>query len=253
MRDQIVENLKQLELDQSLRVLFACESGSRAWGFASPDSDYDVRFLYVRPIEWYLSIEDQRDVVEAMLPGDIDLAGWDLRKTLGLLRKSNPALLEWLRSPIIYSEFEGFIEEFRQLAAEYYSLPRCFQHYLHMAQGNWRAYLQGEQVAHKKYLYVLRPVLAARWIERRKEAAPMEFEALRSMLNDRVVDAQISELLKIKAISSEVASGPPLAAIQEFLAAELARLEEIEWPKEPAVPTEPLNRFFRRWIDKLGA
>ena len=137
------------------------QSGSRAWGFASRDSDYDVRFLYVHRQDWYLSVEDRRDVIELPISEDLDVSGWELRKALRLLRKSNPPLLEWLKSPIVYRYDPAFAAEFGALAAEFYSPRRCFAHYLHMAFGNWRDYLRGrESVSLKKYLYVFRPLLA---------------------------------------------------------------------------------------------
>jgi predicted nucleotidyltransferase len=248
MHAEIVHALQGIERDQEVRVLYACESGSRAWGFASPDSDFDVRFLYTRKPDWYLSIDSGRDVIEADLPGDLDMAGWDLRKTLGLLRKSNPALLEWLRSPIVYAQDLRFVEELKAISADYYSLRRCFLHYLHMAQGNWRNYLLGDTVSYKKYLYVLRPVLAARWIEIKHEAAPMEFETLRAVLLEPDVDVAIEGLLAKKRVSSELERGPRIEALHKFLERELSRLDCVVWPMEDPPPTEPLNTFFRRWI-----
>jgi uncharacterized protein len=248
MEAHIRAALDEVAASHHVRVLYACESGSRAWGFASPDSDYDVRFFYVHPRDWYLSIDPGRDVIEAMLPGDLDLSGWDLRKTLGLMRKSNPALIEWLRSPIVYSENKAFIGEFRNLSAEWLSLPTCFRHYLHMAEGNWKAYLLRDAVLHKKYLYVLRPVLAARWIERHREPAPMEFQRLMAVSPDEGTTAAIDELLRVKMTSSEMETGPPIAALHEFLERELARLGSLAWPREGTPDTELLNQFFRRWL-----
>lgn len=110
IRARIDTTLVDLEIRENIRILWAVESGSRAWGFPSPDSDYDVRFVYVRPLEWYLSLNPGRDVVELPIVDELDVAGWDLRKALRLLVKANPALLEWLSSPIVYratAEVEG--------------------------------------------------------------------------------------------------------------------------------------------------
>ncbi len=164
---RVQDALTQVEAERDVRVLFACESGSRAWGFASRDSDYDVRFLYVHRRDWYLSVEDRRDVIERPIADDLDVSGWELRKALRLLRKSNPPLLEWLQSPVVYRRNPVFATEFGALASEFYSPRRCFAHYLHMAFGNWSRYLRDrEQVSLKKYLYTFRPLLACRWIER---------------------------------------------------------------------------------------
>src|SRR5271154_5671921 len=145
------KELRRIEQAYDVRVLYACESGSRAWGFASQDSDYDVRFIYVHTRNWYLSIEDRRDVIEEPISDSLDISGWELRKALRLLRKSNPPLLEWLKSPVVYSQDGEFLAGFRELAAGYYSPVRCFAHYLHMASGNVREYLKGETVWLKKY------------------------------------------------------------------------------------------------------
>ena len=167
LHQRVRNELARVESERQVRVLFACESGSRAWGFASRDSDYDVRFLYVHRRDWYLSVEDRRDVIEEPIADDLDVSGWELRKALRLLRKSNPPLLEWLKSPVVYRHDPVFAAEFGALATEFYSPRRCFAHYLHMAFGNWRDYLRDrEEVSLKKYLYVFRPLLACRWIER---------------------------------------------------------------------------------------
>ena len=120
---RVRDALAQVEAERNVRVLLACESGSRAWGFASRDSDYDVRFLYVHRRDWYLSIEDRRDVIEQPIADDLDVSGWELRKALRLLRKSNPPLLEWLKSPVVYRHDPVFAAEFGALATEFFS-PR---------------------------------------------------------------------------------------------------------------------------------
>lgn len=146
MRDMIRQQLKQIEQEEQVRIIYACESGSRAWGFPSQDSDYDVRFLYVRPLEWYLSIEDKRDVIERPISDQLDINGWDLRKALKLFRKSNPPLLEWLQSPIQYDEQYSVAQHIRALSPLTFSPKSCMYHYLNMAKGNFRDYLQGDQV-----------------------------------------------------------------------------------------------------------
>jgi predicted nucleotidyltransferase len=142
MIDTISSQLKMIEESYQVRILYALESGSRAWGFASLDSDYDVRFLYVHPVEWYLSIRDQRDVIEIPITDSLDINGWDLKKALKLFCKSNSPLLEWLRSPIVYRDVEGLAESLRNLIPTCFSPKNGMYHYLHMAKGNFREYLQ---------------------------------------------------------------------------------------------------------------
>lgn len=163
MKEKIQEQLRRIEEAENIKILLAVESGSRAWGFASPDSDYDVRFIYIRRLEDYLRLDAIRDVIELPIDDVLDINGWDLQKTLRLLYKSNPTLFEWFSSSIVYQKTE-FADEFRDLMMHYFSSKKTLYHYISMAEGNYREYLKGEIVRAKKYFYVLRPVLACRWI-----------------------------------------------------------------------------------------
>jgi len=249
MVERIRAALAETEKQHGVRILYACESGSRAWGFASTDSDYDVRFIYVRPLNDYLTIKEERDVVEAMLPDDIDLAGWDLRKALWLLTKSNPSLFEWLESPIVYSADEKFISEFKQIAARWYSEQRLFLHYLHMAEGNWRGYLQGDTVSHKKYLYVLRPTLACRWIDEGRGVVPMEFARLLSVVEGKEeLCGAIVRLIREKASGVELAVGPPNAVLHEFIREELSRFSAMKLNQSSQPERSELDSLFRSYV-----
>ena len=130
MRDRIIEKLKQIEREKGVEILYAVESGSRAWGFASPDSDYDIRFIYKHDMNYYLSLWEQTDVIEFMTEDDLDGSGWDLRKTVKLLAKSNAPLLEWLFSPVVYFENEAFVTQMRRLSQDCFSSVACLHHYL---------------------------------------------------------------------------------------------------------------------------
>jgi uncharacterized protein len=222
MRAQILDCLRQVETDHEVKVLFACESGSRGWGFASPDSDYDVRFIYVNRLSWYLTVEPGRDVIEQPISGDLDVNGWDLRKTLQLLRQSNPTLLEWLRSPIVYREEADTVTRLRALAEEGFSTVRGYHHYVSMAKKNFREHLRGEEVRYKKYLYVLRPLLAARWIRDGRGVPPMRFAALaEATLDDRALLDEINRLLEVKMRAGEAATSPRWTDIHAFIESEL--------------------------------
>jgi hypothetical protein len=249
MRDTIRQQLKQIEQEEVVRIIYACESGSRAWGFPSQDSDYDVRFLYVRPLEWYLSIEDKRDVIERPISDQLDINGWDLRKALKLFRKSNPPLLEWLQSPIQYDEPYSVAEHIRALSPLTFSPKSCMYHYLNMAKGNFRDYLQGEQVKIKKYFYVLRPLLACGWIERYDAMPPMAFEGLVQELVPQSASlyTEIQELLRRKKAGEELDLEPQLPAIQAFLAEKIAHFEQMaaQMENEQVIQYEELDRIFR--------
>jgi predicted nucleotidyltransferase len=215
--------LKRIEREHNVTVLYACESGSRAWGFASTDSDYDVRFVYVERPEWFVQVKAPRDVIERPLDDELDVSGWELRKTLGLLRKSNPTLLEWLDSPLVYRSETDATQRLRELAEAFYSPPAARSHYLSMAKKNFRGYLQGDEVRFKKYFYVLRPLLAVRWIDQGRGRPPMTFADLLTTVDDAALLDEVAELLVLKRNAGEAAYGPRRVALHAFITAELER------------------------------
>ena len=167
MENIIQQKLKEIEEIEKVKIIMAVESGSRAWGFASPDSDYDVRFVYVRRLQDYLRLEKTKDVIEWQLDDVLDISGWDLKKALQLMHDSNPSIFEWCASPIVYKNSAAF-KELKKIQKMYYSRKKNLYHYWHMASNNYQAYLQGEEVRIKKYFYVIRPLLAAKWIVDKK-------------------------------------------------------------------------------------
>lgn len=223
IRARVLSELADIERRHDVRVLFACESGSRGWGFASPDSDYDVRFVYVHRPAWYLSVEPQRDVIEVPISDELDVGGWELRKALQLMHRSNPTLLEWLASPIVYREDADAAQRMRALAPTFFSERKGRWHYLSMAAKNFRGYLQGETVRLKKYLYVLRPLLAAQWIDAGRGMPPMRFADLADvMVADAPLREEINRLLAIKMASSEAEYGARFPRIHAFVEQALA-------------------------------
>jgi predicted nucleotidyltransferase len=251
----IQKALDELEREEQVVICFAVESGSRAWGFPSTDSDYDVRFIYVHRPEWYLSIdlEERRDVIERPVTDDVDLSGWDIRKALKLFRKSNPPLLEWLQCPIIYRERFSLARRLRALLSAFYSPRANFFHYLHTAQGNLREYLRGDTVWLKKYFYVLRPLLAVRWIERGLGPVPMEFRRLLdATITDPTLRHAIDDLLAAKTAGTELDRGPRIEPISHFIETEMARIESTaEALESPAPPLESLNELFRETLQEV--
>ncbi len=218
MNNKIISKLKEIENEHGIKILYAVESGSRAWGFESVDSDYDVRFIYAHPKDWYLSIEDKRDVIEYPLKDELDFSGWDIKKALQLYKKSNPPLYEWLNSPIVYLEKGSLVKELRDLMDEFYSPISSMHHYLHMAQGNYRDYLKGEIVRVKKYFYVLRPVFACMWIEKYKSQPPVEFmKLIQAFKLDNRLKADIENLYKRKKEGIELDKEKKIIVINEFL------------------------------------
>lgn len=238
VRGLVEARLASLCAQNEVNMLFACESGSRAWGFPSPDSDYDVRFIYAHPCSWYLSVEEGRDVIETPLEetpaGLLDLGGWDVRKTLRLARKSNPVVWEWLQSPIVYTPLaEESLRELRSVLDPFFSPVAACHHYLGLCRGTMARGLPGS-VKIKQYFYMLRPILAAIWIERHHWVPPMEFGVLLNLMDgEPKLKASVVDLLERKQFSDEQIPIARIPLIDAFLENELARLRQSA-PRLPA-------------------
>lgn len=201
MTPKIIEKIKEIEVEKSIEVLLAVESGSRAWGFASPDSDYDIRFIYRHEKDWYLSPWDKDESIEFMTEDDLDGSGWDLRKTFHLLLKSNAALLSWFYSPIVYKADEKFAELFRPLAEACFSPIAVSYHYLSMS----KKYLEAcrvDEVKLKSYFYCLRTTLTGKWIIEKGTVPPVLFSDLLILVDD-VTRIKIENLVALKAVKGE--------------------------------------------------
>jgi predicted nucleotidyltransferase len=253
MKDTILSRLNEIEQTQRVTILYACESGSRAWGFPSADSDYDVRFLYLRPTTWYLSVEEKRDVIEVPIDDQLDITGWDLKKALQLFRKSNPPLLEWLGSPVVYMEKYAVRAQLRELAKTYFSPQTCFLHYFGTARNHYRDATLGDGVKLKPYFYALRTLLATLWIEAGHGVAPTEFGVLlKRMVTDPALKAEIQSLLARKQSGTEQDRNPRIPLISDFIEAEVARLETNPLQLESrAVPYEILDDLFQKALAEV--
>lgn len=241
---EIMRRLARTEREEGVRIVLAIESGSRAWGFASPNSDFDVRFIYAHPTDAYLAVdlEERRDVIEYPITDDIDLNGWDIRKALRLFWRSNPAFVEWIQSPICYIESGAFAAGARELLPQVYSQESGIHHYRSMAKTNYRGYLRADKVPLKKYFYVLRPLLSVLWMERYGTAAPIEFGRLLHLVVDQPeLTAAIDNLLAQKRLAPELGLAAPVTSINAFIESELARLEAVN-PRRSQRP-EPVPRL----------
>lgn len=225
MTEIIKEKLLEIEKKENVKILLAVESGSRAWGFPSPDSDYDVRFIYVRPKEEYLKLNRCRDVIEYPINDMLDINGWDLDKALKLLFKSNPTLFEWLNSSVVYMQNDAFVNEIKAVYDHYFNTKNSLYHYLSMAQSNYREYLKTDMVRAKKYFYVLRPILCCRWILEHKSAPPMQFSQLVETQLDKAVLPEVEHLLDLKMNSPEIKMIPRIDVINEYIDKSFAELE----------------------------
>lgn len=223
MRKTILTELHGIEATNDVRILFAIESGSRAWGFPSPDSDYDARFIYARPADWYLSLTPGRDVIELPIDGDLDINGWDIKKALGLLLKPNPVMLEWMSSPIRYIWNHDVCTKLRVFSEKVTHGPACLHHYLHLGERQWNVYVDGKaRVNLKKYFYIVRPAMAVRWMRMHPDVIPpMNFQELLAGidLNAELIGA-LEDLLHAKSKSKEIGEAPRIDIIDAFIAAE---------------------------------
>lgn len=227
VRKLILAKLREIEGKEKVKILYAVESGSRGWGFESKDSDWDVRFIYVHSLDWYLSIEEKRDVVECPIYDSLDISGWDIKKALKMFKNSNPSLYEWLNSPIIYLEEGSCAQRLRALMPDFYSSVSSLHHYLHMAQRNYKSYFCGKKVKIKKYFYVLRPIFACMWIEVEKTVPPMEFEKLlNSQKMGRKLSDEVRKLLKRKREGAELGIEDRIKVIDDFLVEKLSYFED---------------------------
>ncbi len=224
IRTVIVDKIAQIQMKHRVKVLFAVESGSRAWGFPSPDSDYDVQFVYAHTVDWYLSIKPGRDVIELPIDDVLDINGWDIRKALGLLLKPNPVLLEWLSSPIRYIWDDAVCSALIEFSQKTAHRSACLHHYLHLGEQQWNRHVSGsDEVSYKKYFYILRPALAIRWIRHHGDAAPpMNLQALMAGLDiDKTTVTEIEHLLLLKSRTKEIGAGQRLPSVDALIQGEL--------------------------------
>lgn len=241
----IKAELAEIERQENVRILYCAESGSRAWGFASPDSDYDVRFIYVRPVQEYLRLWKTRDVIEWKLDDTLDINGWDIKKALQLLETSNPTLFEWNGSPIVYRS-SGEWERISSIIDRYFRSKHGLYHYLHTAQRNYREYLKGEEVKLKKYFYVLRPLLACRYILRNNTPPPMLFSELAETQLEPALRPVVDELVRAKMQQPEIGTGKRIDVLNEYIDRSLTEIEALlsEMLDEPPGDRDELERLF---------
>lgn len=250
MEKIIKEKLKEIEKNENVKIIGAFESGSRAWGFASPDSDYDVRFIYVRNKKDYLKLEGIRDVIEYPIDELLDINGWDVQKVLKLLYKSNPTVFEWCSSPIVYFESDS-LSKFKLLLPDYFSCKKSLFHYLNMAKSNYRTYLKTPTVNIKKYFYVLRPLLAAEWIINKKSQPPMFFKELVDSQLDISIKPIVENLFQLKKEQPEIYITQKIQVLNDYIDGKLEYFKKIvaNLFDDNTANWEMLNKFFFEIIE----
>lgn len=201
MNTRILEKLSEIEKEKNIEILFACESGSRAWGFASSNSDYDIRFIYRHPKDWYLNLWEKRDTIEFMTEDDLDGVGWDLRKALKLMSKSNASFLSWLFSPVVYKADDAFLKEIQELAKHSFNPVAGFYHY-HSMSKSFLEKVSRDNVKLKSFFYALRTALSATWIVKHKTIPPVLFSDLLDLIDNSTIQ-EIESLVEVKSKYNE--------------------------------------------------
>ncbi|MFD2045407.1 nucleotidyltransferase domain-containing protein [Ornithinibacillus salinisoli] len=259
MKETIINSIKQIEFLHEIKILYVCEAGSRAWGIASEESDYDIRFIYIHPAEHYLSIDPvgigrKHDVIEKKIDEKLDITGWELSKTLRLYRNSNPSLLEWLHSSIIYYQSFSTIDKMRKMHASVFVPKTCILHYMNMAKANFKKIRAGHHVHVKNYINVIRPILATRWISVYQTFPPVDLYFLvKCLLPEGELKDSIMKMIDEKSAGKEYAEHVEAAAIQLFIQKEIDKTFTSEKIIPPKItdPTEELNKLFRMTLKEV--
>lgn len=254
MRETIINMLREIERRHDIRIIYAVESGSRAWGFASPDSDYDVRYIYVRRPEDYVRVDEIRDTIEGPLDDVLDFSGWDLRKALFLLRKTNPSLMEWAYSPVVYLETPVW-QHFKREMPAYFSVKAEMHHYLAMAHEDWKLIAPTATPRLKKYLYMLRALLCAQWLERFGTMPPVAFAELCDAMLTEDMRPVVADMLERKKHLDERGLVDRIDAVDALYQRESVRLravaDAIDAPERADYAA--MNRLFRELIAESWA
>ena len=248
MKELIINKLEEIEKSNGFKILLACETGSRAWGFPSPDSDYDVRFIYVHDPDWYLSLKSPKDTFELPINDELDITGWEFRKSLGLLWKSNAPLLERIQSPIIYKVDSNFHNEINRLSEKHFSPIAAMHHYLSMSKKYFDACMYESEIKLKKYFYAIRTAIAGAWIREMGTTPHIEMSKMMSIV-DKEVKEKIDSLIALKAAKNESYLHVREPLIDDFLRDVISKNEEVANNLPSAKgDMEELDSFYRKIV-----
>lgn len=250
MIKEIKDRIKEIELENDIRILYACESGSRAWGFESPDSDYDIRFIYTRQLTDYVAINDKPDTIEFPIINNLDFSGWDLKKFLLHVYKSNGVMFEWLQSPVVYGEKDDFQNKNMKLSKMYFRAKPTLHHYLGLTKKTYLDIKETDRVKIKRYFYALRPILAAKYIADNNDIPPMDIHSLLQKVGGLMdIKVAIRDLMKEKEIQNEAFLINRIPQIDSFLEKEIMNLNEIANNiADEKVPPDNLNQYFYQTV-----
>jgi hypothetical protein len=253
MKNRILKKLDNIEQTHCVKIIYACESGSRAWGFPSIDSDYDVRFIYAHPNDWYLSIAEKRDVIEMPINEELDISGWDIRKSLQLLRKSNSPLLEWLSSPIVYKNVEAAVIPFCELSKRAFLPESSCHHYLSVARSSIAKFQNEQDVKIKSYLYAARTILCSKWIIERMNQPPMRIQdLLKEFLPTGKIRQFVDKLINLKGNDSESTKIKRSVHFEDYMNVKFKSLDA-KIPKNPnKIPIKEFDSVFKDILEQIN-
>lgn len=250
--EQINDGLELIKNHYKVKILYACESGTRAWGVNSPDNDYNIRFIYIHTPDWYLSIRDQKDSIELFVDKQFGIVGWDIRKALRSFGKSNVAVFSWLRSPIVYESQDNFADILQDLENEYFSPKVATKHYLGLVQRTWERYANKPKITLKTYLSGLRALLSAIWITKYQTAPPMKFAKLLVLLEDYLpIQKEIKHLLELSSANGANYIIDAIPLLDKFVKTGMKICDEATTRLEKIRPDiTQLNDLFREFVVK---
>ncbi len=252
MRQKIITKLNAIEKEYGVKILLAIESGSRAWGFPSNDSDYDVRFIYAHSKDWYLSIDEKRDVIEQPIDNVLDINGWDIRKSLRLMRKSNSPLLEWISSPIQYRVWSPGFECLDELSKRAFLPESSCHHYLSLAKNSIEKSKTSDKAVVKTYMYAIRPVLCCQWIIKHLTQPPMQIDELLGDIVDQAdFKKEVIELVEKKKNQSEGFSVDKSKILDDYLSRIVSEVEGTIPKNGKKLETEEFNKSFRFLLEQF--
>ena len=225
MKDKILELLKEIEVGENVNIIYAAEAGSRAWGFHSPDSDYDVRFVYISSLQHYLRLDKKRDVIECPINNLLDVNGWDISKVLTLANNSNATINEWLNSPIVYIK-KDIVNELLPVLKSHYSKKRSIYHYCNTAMNQYNFHRESDEVRLKKYFYIIRSILAIDYILENDGIPPIEFDTLRCNLPNSLNDI-VDDLLQKKVRANEITTIKRIDLVEDYISQKFSDIENM--------------------------
>lgn len=256
MKKQILEQLSEMEKQYDIKILYACESGSREWGFSSDNSDYDIRFIYMHKKVCYLSLDKKKDVIDKTELNNLEFHGWELVKTLKLLRNSNSSVYEWLQSNTIYKKEDVFYHNINKVKEDAFNPRSIFLHHYHLAKKNNTLIQKNKSKQNKLYLYTLRSIFACKWIVKYHTMPTNKFDTLlENFVQDEIRKNEINDVLTKKRSGMDSITDSNILILDEYIRCELEMLESINLDKPTTLLNEreltlSLDHLFRETINE---